>query len=151
MYERHQPHNDLRLDTPNSHSHSAADTERNHRMTSTDDTTETPAFDTLLELLEDRYAREILKATSQHPKTVKEISDESGASPSTLYHRVKRLLEANLLMEQTRIRSDGHHDTVYAATLKHVHLTLADGSFEYRIERANEDAADRLQRLWSEF
>ncbi len=129
----------------------ATGTDFSHWMTSTNDVTETPALETLLELLEDRYAREILRVTSQTPLTVKEISDEFDASPSTLYGRVDRLLEADLLVEQTRIRSDGHHDTVYAATLTDVHLTLADGSFEYRIERADEDAVDKLQRLWREF
>jgi len=109
-----------------------------------------PEFETLVGFLDDEYTRDILTATSQQPMTVQELSDVSAAAPSTLYRRVEQLREADLLEEQTRIRQDGHHDTVYAATLAEVRVTLEDGQFDAEVKRANEDAADRLQRLWGE-
>lgn len=117
-------------------------------MRTSDDVSETPEFETLVDFLDDEYARDILTATSETPMTVNEISDRSDASPSTLYRRVERLQEADLLAEQTRIRQDGHHETVYAATLRHAHITLADGQFDLAIERDTEDTADRLRRMW---
>lgn len=116
-------------------------------MTGRDDVTEQSDFEALVALLDDEYARDVLAATSSEPMTVKEMSDVSEASPSTLYRRVERLQSADLLVEQTRIRPDGHHDTEYAATLKRLQVTLEDGQFDFTVERA-EDAADRLWRLW---
>jgi hypothetical protein len=118
-------------------------------MTETNDVS-TPEFETLVGLLDDEYARDILCSTSQEPMNVPELSEQSDASEATLYRRVEQLLEADLLAEQTRVRSDGHHDTVYAATLDGVQIRLVDGEFEFDLTRA-EDATDRLQRLWSEF
>jgi predicted transcriptional regulator len=118
-------------------------------MTAEDNAME-PEFETLVGFLDDEYTRDILTATSQQPMTVQALSDVSEATPSTLYRRVEQLQAADLLEEQTRIRQDGHHDTVYAATLEEVRVTLADGQFDAEVQRANEDAADRLQQLWSD-
>jgi DNA-binding transcriptional ArsR family regulator len=118
-------------------------------MTTTDDVSED--FETIVGLLDDEYARRILTATSQEPMTVPELSDRSEAAESTLYRRVEQLTDAGLVTEQTRVRSDGHHDTVYAATLRGCHVTLRDGQFEVELERADRDAADRLQQLWRDF
>lgn len=120
-------------------------------MAMSDDVTDEAEFETVVELLDDEFAREILALTSTEPMTVNEISDRSEAAPSTLYRRVERLQEAELLVEQSRIRPDGHHDTVYAAALEYVHISLADGEFTARVDRREEDAVDRLQRLWGEF
>lgn len=138
---------------PDSGGDAPAKTGRNFTawMTATDDVSEQPELETLVGLLDDEYARDVLAATSRTPMTVNEISDESEASPSTLYRRVERLQRAGLLEEQTRPRRDGHHDTVYAATLRQLLITLEDGRFDCNVECDNEDAADRLQRLWSEF
>jgi predicted transcriptional regulator len=118
-------------------------------MTTTEDVSE--EFETVVGLLDDEYARHILTATSKEPMTVPELSERSEAAESTLYRRVEQLTEAELVTEQTRVRSDGHHDTVYAATLTDCHVTLRDGQFEVELERTDRDAADRLHRLWREF
>lgn len=128
----------------------ATDTSLIGWATMTDDVNDKPEFETVVELLDDEFAREILAFTSTEPMTVTEISDRSEAAPSTLYRRVERLQEAELLVEQSRIRSDGHHDTVYAAALEHVQISLANGEFTVRIDRRKEDAADRLRRLWGD-
>lgn len=117
----------------------------------TDSTTDGSEFETIVGLLDDEYAREILRATSQEPMTVPELSDRSEASPATLYRRIEQLQELALLAEQTTIDPDGHHATAYATTLEGLHIGLDDGEFDCTLERADEDAADRLQRLWSDF
>lgn len=127
---------------------SATDTPLVRWMTMTDNVTDEPDFETVVELLDDEFAREILALTSSEPMTVAEISDRSDAAASTLYRRVGRLQEAELLVEQSRIRSDGHHDTVYAATLEYVQISLVDGEFSMTIDRQAEDASERLRRLW---
>ncbi|WP_236044432.1 winged helix-turn-helix domain-containing protein [Haloarcula salinisoli] len=121
-------------------------------MTTKDTVTEERTLETVFGLFDDEYVRDILAATSTEPMTVQELSDRTDASPSTLYRRVERLTAVGFLDERTRIRSDGHHDSVYAAALSDLHVSLRDGTFEFEVETGTEeDPADRLQRLWSDF
>lgn len=102
-------------------------------------------------LLDDEYARKILTATSDQPMSATELSEACDISMSTAYRRVERLQEENLLTEHTRPRSDGHHDTVYAANLDRVEVTLRDGQLHLEVDRRSTDMADQLTRLWEHF
>lgn len=114
------------------------------------DVTEDPAAD-LLALLSDEVTRCVLLATSEGPRSAAELSDRCGVSQSTIYRRVDRLREADLLDESTRPKPEGHHETVYVATLAAVEVRLADGDLELTVERREEDVADSLTRLWENF
>lgn len=107
-----------------------------------------PDLETVVELLDDAYAREILTATSTEPMTATELSERCDASLSTVYRRTERLVEADLLGERTRPRADGHHDTVYFATLDSVEVRLRDGELHVEVERDRDDLADGLTALW---
>ncbi|WP_236039209.1 winged helix-turn-helix domain-containing protein [Haloarcula salinisoli] len=121
-------------------------------MTTEETVSEERDFGTVVSLFGDEYARAILTAASDEPLTVQELSDMTGASPSTLYRRVERLVAVGFLDEQTRVRPDGHHDSVYSTVLAEFNITLEDGRFEFEVETGTEeDPADRLQRLWSDF
>lgn len=120
-------------------------------MTNSETVTTEPDLGTVLGLFEDEYARAILAATSDEPMTVGELTDRIDAAPATLYRRVERLVDAGFLEEGTRVRSDGHHESTYEATVVGLHVTLEGGSYEFEIERDTEDPADTLHRLWSEF
>ncbi|EMA08968.1 hypothetical protein C436_19658 [Haloarcula marismortui ATCC 33800] len=121
-------------------------------MTTRDTVTDGQDLETVVALLDDEYARAILTATSTEPMTVQELADRTEASPSTLYRRVERLKAVGFLDEQTRVRPDGHHDSVYSAVLTDLHFSLRDGRFDFEIEtETDEDPADRLHRLWSDF
>lgn len=111
---------------------------------------EDPDLETVVGLLDDEYARDILTATSRQPMTANELSDRCDVSLPTVYRRVERLEAAGLLAEQTRPRPDGHHDTLYAATLDRLTVRLRDGNLELDLERQGEDVADRLTRMWEE-
>ena len=107
-----------------------------------------PALETVAELLDDAYAREILTATSIEPMTATRLSERCDASLSTVYRRTERLVDAGLIDERTRPRADGHHDTVYYATLDSVEVRLRDGELHVEIERERGDVADGLTALW---
>ncbi|WP_049926995.1 ArsR/SmtB family transcription factor [Halopiger goleimassiliensis] len=112
---------------------------------------EESSLETVVDLLDDEYARAILTAIRTDPMSANELSEHCDGSFSTIWRRLERLEEAGLVAERTRPRSDGNHDTVYAATVEEVRLRLDDDGFSLEIDRCDEDAADRLQRLWSEF
>ena len=110
-----------------------------------------PALATGLDLLDDGHVRTILTATSVEPLSAKELSDRCDVSTATIYRRLDRLTDAGLVAERTRPRADGHHDTVYAATLEEFSVRLHDGKLTFDVDRRGDDVADRLTRLWEEF
>jgi predicted transcriptional regulator len=108
-------------------------------------------LETVVGLLDDEHVRTILKATSEQPLSATELSDRCDVSESTIYRRVDRLRDQQFLQEQTRPRSDGHHETVYAANLDRFEVEVQDGELEWTIKRKGEDIADQLTRLWENF
>nr|WP_245575990.1 winged helix-turn-helix domain-containing protein [Haloplanus natans] len=120
------------------------------RMTD-DSVADDPDLATLVDLLDDEHVRTILAATSAEPLSAAALSDRCGVSTSAVYRRVDRLVDADLLDERTRPRSDGHHDTVYVATLERFELRVVDGAVDWTVDRANRDVADELTRLWGKF
>lgn len=105
----------------------------------------------VIDLLEDDTVRAILEATSVEPRSKNELAEDCGVSLPTVSRRVDRLEGQGLVRETTRIRSDGHHDSVYVAQLDRFELRLREGRFEYDLDRTNRDMSDELERLWSKF
>jgi predicted transcriptional regulator len=105
----------------------------------------------LTAMLDDEVARTALTATSEEPMSASELADVCDASLPTVYRRVERLEELGLLTEHTRPRRDGHHDTVYLASLERVEVELTEGRLECVVERTERDPADALASLWEKF
>lgn len=104
----------------------------------------------LLSLLEDDYARAILAATSAEPMSAQQLSERCDVAPSTIYRRVDRLKDHDLLDERTQYDPDGHHRSLYESRLEEVHVTFEDGTYRVELERTEppeEDVADRFTRL----
>lgn len=99
-------------------------------------------------LLEDEYAHAILLYTSNEVMSAAELSDACDASPSTIYRRIERLQDHDLLAEQLSLDKDGHHYTTYTARLDRVTIELKDGAFEIEITYRPENAADRFTDLF---
>jgi predicted transcriptional regulator len=111
---------------------------------STDDRTRA-----LLELLGQEHVRQILAATSEGSMSAKELSEECDVAPSTIYRRVEDMLASDLLLERTRIESDGSHHSVYEANVDHLDVDIDDGSIDVTVH-AREDAAERFSRIWND-
>jgi len=109
------------------------------------------SLDSVVSLLEDDHARGILEATSLDPRSKRELADELDVSLPTVSRRIEHLEDAGLVEEQTRLRSDGHHDSVYVARLDRFEVRLRDGDLEYDLQRMERDMSDELERLWGKF
>lgn len=107
--------------------------------------------DTLFDILEDDYARDILVETAGGAQSVEELSDACNASPSTIYRRIDRLEEESLIEAEQRLDPDGHHYKVYSARLERVSIVLTPDGFDVEVDRTAEDPADRFTRLYEEF
>lgn len=104
----------------------------------------------VLELLGDEYVRSILTVTNVESLSASELSERCDASLATVCRRLERLQDAGLVAERTRPRADGHHDTVYAATLEELSVRLTGDELAVELRRRDEDAADRLTRMWED-
>ena len=98
-------------------------------------------------LLEDPTARRILTRTSREPMSASELERQCDASGPTVYRRLERLREHDLIEERTRPDPEaGHHSNVYAPNLRRVTVELVDGEVRLEIDR-REDMSDRFTRL----
>ncbi|MCL9815242.1 winged helix-turn-helix domain-containing protein [Natranaeroarchaeum aerophilus] len=104
----------------------------------------------LLAILDDEYARSILIETSKEPMGAETLAERCDASPPTIYRRIDRLDEHDLLESQQQLDPDGHHYKTYAARLERVAVEIEDGEMEIDIHRRDEDPADRFTRLYEE-
>jgi predicted transcriptional regulator len=117
-------------------------------------------LETVAGLLHESAARDVLTATSREPLSASELSERCDVSVPTAHRWTERLAAAGLLAERTRPREDGHHESVYAATLSELSVRLVDGDLE--VEMTTEepsgadgveegaDAVDRLTSMWEE-
>ncbi|WP_324761121.1 ArsR/SmtB family transcription factor [Haloarcula montana] len=105
--------------------------------------------DALLDLLGQQRVRQILAATSRDPQSAKELSEACDVAPSTIYRRVEEMLATDLLVERTRIESDGSHHSVYEANVDHLDVDIDDGTIDVSVV-VREDAAQRFSRIWTD-
>lgn len=81
--------------------------------------------------------------------SAKALSSECEVARSTIYRRVEDMLDSDLLVERTRIESDGSHHSVYEANVDHLDVDIEDGAIDVRVH-VREDAAQRFSRIWSD-
>lgn len=108
---------------------------------------EDPALTDVLDLLDDEYARAILAATSTRPMSAPELAEACDASRPTVYRRIDRLKQLDLVVERTRPEGDGHHVHEYESRFRGLSVTLRDGEYRVTVDR-REDPADRFTGLW---
>lgn len=107
-------------------------------------------LDTVAGILEDQYSREILAAASREPIAARELATTVSADPSTVYRRLDRLEEFDLVTSHIRPTTSGHHYSVYRTRLQRVTVELDAGEYHITIERVSRDPADRLTNLFEE-
>ena len=103
----------------------------------------------VLALLDDEYARAILRATSLETMSASALSEECDMSLPTVSRRVNRLVDCGFLAEYSHMDPDGHHFSEYEARLDRVVVELLSGRFALNVT-VREDAADRFTRIWRE-
>ena len=106
----------------------------------------------IVTLLSDEYNQRILEHTRTEPRPVSVLSELCDADPSTIYRRIDDLEAEGLVEGRTQLDPEGHHYTVYAATLREVLIRLEADGFEVEIDLdVEESPADRFTRLYEGF
>ncbi|WP_306059035.1 helix-turn-helix domain-containing protein [Natronococcus wangiae] len=93
---------------------------------------------TQLDVLGDDCARTILVATSDGPKTAKELTNRTESSSATVYRRINNLLESELLAECVRFEEDGSHTTAYEATVDELCVQIDANGIDVSLTRVDE-------------
>lgn len=88
-----------------------------------------------LEVLEDEYARSILEALSDGPKRGRELIDACDGARSTVYQRVNRLVESQLVSEEMTLDPDGHHCKTFHLVHDTITVTVDSRGLEVRMEK----------------
>jgi len=98
-------------------------------------------------VLEDSTARKILTEASQKPMSATTLSEHCGVSEPTIYRRLEDLRDCDLLIERTKLDTDGgHHRTMYVTNFERLTVELRGRELHLQVDR-REDPADRFTRL----
>ena len=100
-------------------------------------------------VLDDDYARGILRATHSTAMSAPQLAEALDASRPTIYRRIDRLQALDLLSESTQMDAEGHHRSVYRSRLEEVVVTPDESGFTVSVARG-EHPADRLTTMWEE-
>jgi len=76
----------------------------------------------ILEILADKYCKQILNNTLEKPKSAIEISHEKKIPISTVYRRLQTLYDAKLLAISGSINDDGKKYFLYKSRVKSISL-----------------------------
>jgi len=104
----------------------------------------------VVDLVSDDYAWQILAETREEDRSAETLSETCNADPSTIYRRIERLEEEDLLEAEQQIDPGGHHYKTYRANLDAIHVHLDDDGFTVDVDR-REPPADRFTRLYEGF
>jgi len=81
-----------------------------------------------LELLDDEYARSILRVLGDGPKRGRDLIDACDASRPTVYRRLDSLETAGLVRSETTLDPDGHHCKEFELARDTLAVTVEDGA-----------------------
>jgi predicted transcriptional regulator len=96
----------------------------------------------LLGLLDAEYTRAILKALRAESKSARALAEECGASRPTVYRRLNSLQEAGLVESAMTYDADGHHRTIFEATVETLAVELTADGFSISVTTAEKAPTD---------
>lgn len=89
--------------------------------------------DAILEVISDKYCRNILENTMERPKSAMEISSETKIPISTVYRRLQTLHDNKLLGISGSISQDGKKYFLYKSRIKAISTSFNNGSIQVEI------------------
>ncbi len=113
--------------------------------------TQPPGIDpeAVTEAVENPHDRQILAVAQDRPVEAGEIIEVTGISKSTVYRRIQRLQDLDLLEVHSGVLREGHPIDRYRATVAMAGLVVEEGTVEARW-RVLETPDERLFRLWDQ-
>jgi DNA-binding Lrp family transcriptional regulator len=103
----------------------------------------------LLDTIGDEYARQILAALSRDSRSAKELAEECDISLPTVYRRLERLTEQDLVTTRTLVGEDGNEYSIYETNFESTLISLQSDGYEVRVYR-EQNTPDRFSQLWDD-
>jgi predicted transcriptional regulator len=72
----------------------------------------------ILEIMADKYSRDLLRTTRELPKSALRISQETGIPISTVYRRIQKLQDAGVVRVSGEINLEGKKHFLYQSRVK---------------------------------
>ena len=72
----------------------------------------------ILEIMADKYSRDLLRTTQEFPKSAFRISQETGIPISTVYRRIQKLQDAGVVRVSGEINLEGKKHFLYQSKVK---------------------------------
>jgi len=91
----------------------------------------------LLRLLNDEYARRILRVLSEGSYRGRELSERCEFSRPTVYRRLNRLENAEVVRSELRIDPDGNHCKEFFLVRDYLEVTLESGTITVTARQSN--------------
>ena len=82
----------------------------------------------ILEIMADKYSRDLLRTTRELPKSALRISQETGIPISTVYRRIQKLQDAGVVRVSGEINLEGKKHFLYQSKVKAI-LSKMIGDF----------------------
>jgi DNA-binding transcriptional ArsR family regulator len=99
-----------------------------HDGASTEQRDGEPDRETVLSLVNDEYAHDILSALGNRPLAARELIERLDASRATVYRRLNKLESAGIVESSMSIHPEGYHRKKFRMCVEGVHLRFgADG------------------------
>ena len=73
---------------------------------------------TILEIMADRYSRDLLRTTRELPKSAFRMSQDTGIPISTVYRRIQKLQDAGVVRVSGEINLEGKKHFLYQSRVK---------------------------------
>jgi len=99
----------------------------------------------LLELLDNRHTRSILRALCRGPKRGRDLRDACEASRATIYRRLDRLEAAGVVETELYVDPDGHHCETYRLRLDRLHVAVESGTVSVTVQPPREATATAVE------
>ncbi|WP_423743258.1 helix-turn-helix domain-containing protein (plasmid) [Haladaptatus sp. SPP-AMP-3] len=104
--------------------------------------------DDIFDVLASGTAREILLLSSSAAMSAQQLAEECGASKPTVYRRINKLHEYDLLEQKVVIDERGNHYNTYRTNMDRICFEISDNEFVVTI-RFDEDLIDRFVSAWT--
>ena len=93
-------------------------------------TTESVDAECFLDVVNDKYAQNILTALADRPTAAATLAEELDASRPTVYRRLNSLESAGLIESTVALDPDGHHRKRFHVVIDSINLTFDSNGIE---------------------
>lgn len=87
----------------------------------------------ILKIITEPQSRKIMEAIQEEPKSVIQISEETGIIQSMIYRRLHKFEKHNLVKTTVKITDEGKKSFYYQSKINGVNVNYENGNFQVKI------------------